>query len=145
MVKIRTFFLLLCLIIFPFSAISGSNTPEDAIKARQEIMKYIGSQSRTLRNIQRGGAEFDPATAKSIGQAINSMSLALPFLFFEGSFEGETDSKQEILTSGNFEIQLENLQKASLLLSQVTSEDEFNEAFSQLGQTCSSCHREFRN
>ena len=128
----------------PFLAISGSNTPEDAIQARQEIMKYIGSQSRTLRNIQRGGTEFDPTTTKSIGQAIYAMSISLPFLFFEGSFEGETDSKQEILTSENFEIHLEKLQKASQLLSQATNEDEFNVAFSQLGQTCSSCHREFR-
>lgn len=143
----KTIILVLCLVIFPFSAFSGSKTPEDAIQARQQIMEYIGAQMRTLGAIQKGRAEFDPAVTKNTGQAIYSMSLALPFLFYEGTFDVDvhTNAKPEILNSESFDKHLESLQNASLLLSQATSEGEFKEAFSQLGQTCSACHREFRN
>ncbi len=142
--KFRTYILVLCLAFIPISAFSGSNTSEDAIQARQEIMKYIGSQMRTLGAIQRGSTEFDPSLTKGVGQAIYSMSLSLPFLLVEGSFEGDTDAKPEILTAESFRNHVVNFQNASQLLSQAAIEDDFSEAFSQLGQTCSACHREFR-
>lgn len=66
--------LVLCLAYIPISDFSSSNTPEDAIQARQEIMKYIGSQMLTHGAIQSGGTEFDPSLTKDLGQAIYSMS-----------------------------------------------------------------------
>lgn len=142
--KFKSLIAVICLISIPVAAIAGSDSPEDAIQARQEIMKFIGSNMRSLGAIQKGQAEFEPAMTKSVGHAIHAMSLSLPFLFVEGSFDGDTDSKQEIMTSDGFGVHLNNLQNASLMLKNATNKDDFAVAFSQLGQTCSACHREFR-
>ena len=142
--KLSTHILILSLVMVPLVALSSSNTPDEAIQARQEIMKYIGSQMRTLGAIQRGSAEFDPSVTRGVGQAIHAMSLSFAFLFEEGTFQGNTDAKTEILAGDGFDTHLDNFQKASLLLSQAANESDFKDAFSQLGQTCSACHREFR-
>jgi len=142
--KFKSLIAVICLILIPVAGTAGSVLPEDAIQARQEIMKFIGSNMRSLGAIQRGQAEFEPAMTKSIGHAIHVMSLSLPFLFVEGSFDGDTDSKQEIMTSDGFGVHLNNMINASLMLKNAASEDDFAMAFSQLGQTCSACHREFR-
>ena len=137
------FVLVPSLMFFPLNA-ANERSPEEYVEVRQQIMKYIGSSMRSLANIQRGNSEFDVEYIRSTTNAIGAMTNSYKFLFPEDSFLPSSDASEEILGSEEFITILHTLRDASFQISMVTTKEVFSEAFTQMGETCSSCHRAYR-
>ena len=134
-------------IIFASAVSAGhSQTPDNAIKARQEIMSFIGSQMRTLSGMARGSVEFDADRAKLIGSALVPMAAALPNLFPAGSETGSnTEAAPAIIDDmEGFTVQSAALSNAARSVAAAANADQFAEAFGELSGTCRSCHSKYR-
>ena len=127
-------------------AVGHSQTPDDAIKARQEIMSFVGSQMRTLAGMARGSVEFDADRAKLIGSALVPMAAALPNLFPAGSETGlDTEAAPALFDDmEGFMVQSAMLSDAARSLAAAANADQFAEAFGELSGTCRSCHSKYR-
>ena len=134
-------------IIFASAAAAGhGQTPDNAVKARQEIMSFIGSQMRTLSGMARGSVEFDADRAKLIGSALVPMAAALPNLFPVGSETGSnTEAAPAIFEDvEGFMVQSAALLNAARSLAAAANAGQFEEAFGELSGTCRSCHSKYR-
>ena len=134
-------------IIFASAVAAGhSQTPDNAIEARQEIMSFIGSQMRTLAGMARGSVEFDADRAKLIGSALVPMAAALPNLFPEGSETGLDTKAAPIIfyEMDGFIGESAALSEAARGLAGAENADQFSAAFGNLSGTCRSCHSKYR-
>ena len=134
-------------IIFASAVSAGhGQTPDNAIKARQEIMSFVGAQMRTLAGMARGRVEFDADRTKLIGSALVPMAAALPNLFPAGSETGSnTEAAPAIFDDmEGFTVQSAALSNAARSLAAAADADQFAEAFGELSGTCRSCHSKYR-
>ena len=134
-------------IIFASAAAAGhGQTPDNAVKARQEIMSFIGSQMRTLSGMARGSVEFDADRAKLIGSALVPMAAALPNLFPVGSETGSnTEAAPAIFDDmDGFTVQSALFLDAATSLAGAANADQFAAAFGEFSGTCRSCHSKYR-
>jgi|GEM_PF-977006 len=136
--------LAMSLCFLPLSA-TEVDSPEQYVEARLKIMKYIGTQMRTLGNIQRGRSDFNPEYVGSAMGAIATMSETFKLLFPENSFIPPSDALEDIVGNEEFISILNQLRDAATQVSVNPTEEVFSEAFSQMGGACSSCHRQFRD
>ena len=121
-------------------------TPDNAIKARQEIMSFVGAQMRPLAGMARGRVEFDADRVRLIGSALVPMAAALPNLFPAGS---ETGSNTEAAPSifddmDGFTVQSALFLDAARSLAGAANADQFAAAFGEFSGTCRSCHSKYR-
>ena len=123
-----------------------SGTEDSAVAARHAIMSYLGAQMRTLGAMSQGRMEFDQGYSKSVGDAIAAMSLAIPYVFPEGS-DSVQGTKASPSIFSNWESFLEasaQLRASAGKVGSATSADSLASAFQELAGTCSSCHMRFR-
>ena len=134
-------------IIFASAVSAGhGQTPDNAIKARQEIMSFVGAQMRTLAGMARGRVEFDADRTKLIGSALVPMAAALPNLFPAGSETGSSTEAAPAIFEDmeGFMVQSAALSNAARSLAAAADADQFAEAFGELSGTCRSCHSKYR-
>jgi cytochrome c556 len=125
--------------------VAASST--EAIKKRQEAMSGVREGMGALAAIAKGEAPFDAAVvAQSAGAIEAHLKEAAP-LFPEGSAQGdvETWAKPEIWENwADFVVKLEKSQAAAAALKSVTEESAFRPAMGKLGNSCKSCHTDYR-
>ncbi len=134
-------------IIFASAVSAGhGQTPDNAIKARQEIMSFVGAQMRPLAGMARGSVEFDADRVRLIGSALVPMVAALPYLFPAGSKTGSnTEAAPAIFDDmDGFMVESAMLSDAARSLAGAANAEQFAEAFGELSGTCRSCHSKYR-
>jgi cytochrome c556 len=127
----------------------ATSSPEGtaAIKARQEAMEGIGSAMGPLAAIAKGETPFDAAVVKKNAEAIAEGLKKSGALFPEGSDEGdvETWAKKEIwANSADFELKMQTARSQAEALGAVTDEAAYRPALGKLGNSCKSCHQDYR-
>jgi cytochrome c556 len=127
----------------------ATSSPEGtaAIKARHEAMETIGDAMGPLGAIAKGESPFDAAVVeKNAGTIAENLKKAAT-LFPEGSDEGdvETWAKAEIWSnSADFELKMQTARTQAEALQAVTEEAAFRPALGKLGNSCKSCHQDYR-
>lgn len=127
----------------------ATSSPEGtkAIEARHEAMEHIGNAMGSLAAIAKKEAPFDAAVvAKNAGAIAENLEKAASF-FPEGSEKGEAETwaKPEIWANySDFEMKLEAAQVEAQALKAVTKEAAFGPALGKLGNSCKSCHQDYR-
>jgi cytochrome c556 len=119
---------------------------EGAVKERMMSMEAVGDANKPLTAISRGRADFDLATVQASAKVLAENSgQYFADLFPVGSMDPESAAKTEIWEDWETFYQYSmDLNSAAVALSEITSEDEFNAAYSAVGDTCMGCHRKFR-
>jgi cytochrome c556 len=118
-----------------------------AIKARQEAMETIGGSMGALAAIAKGEAPFDAAVVEKNAGTIAENLKKSSSLFPEGSETGEAETwaKAEIWASfADFEKKMKESHAAAEALKAVTEEAAFRPALGKLGNSCKSCHQDYR-
>ncbi len=125
---------------------AAAQDPLEYIEARQEIMKFIGGQMRTLGGMQRGRVEFDAEHVRATGKAIAAMAKAFPLLFPEGTeIGGHTEAAPDIFDDpGNFRKLSSAMGQAGNELQRTASQEQLQQLFRNLNDSCKSCHSRFR-
>jgi cytochrome c556 len=118
---------------------------DDVIEKRQKAMK---SNSADVKAIKGAIESKDYATVETKAKDIMGTADKIPSLFPKGSTTGKTKAKAAIWEkSDEFAKSAKSLSKASgELASAAKSQDEaaVGTKFKALGETCNSCHKEFR-
>lgn len=117
----------------------------DVIEKRQKLMK---GQSAAAKAIKGAVAEKDYATVEAKAKDLMNSANQIPDLFPKGSNKGKTKAKAEIWEkSAEFKKDAKALNKAaSELAAAAKSKDDAAIAVKvkAIGETCSTCHKEFR-
>ena len=118
---------------------------EDAIEKRQKLMK---SNSAAVKAIKGAVESKDYATIETKAKEIMGNAEKISSAFPKGSTTGKTKAKPVIWEkSDEFAKNAKNLSKAAgELASAAKSQDDaaVGTKFKALGETCNSCHKEFR-
>lgn len=128
------------------SAALAHDAGEGVVKERMKAMEAVGDANKPLTAISRGRSDFDLATVQaSAAEMAEHSGQYFADLFPEGSLDSESAAKAEIWEDWETFYQLSmDLNTAAVALSQISSEDEFADAYSAVGDTCMGCHRKFR-
>jgi|SRR5215204_719685 len=127
--------------------ITGAIAQQDAIKARQDLMKRSGQQMGLVNRMARGQEPFDPAKVNAAFDAWADKAQKLPAAFPDNSRTGETRALAKIWQDrAGFSAEIakfgkdvtENRTKATADL------DGLKAAVPVVLNDCNSCHEKYR-
>lgn len=117
-----------------------------AVMARMEGMSAIAAQMKILGQMAKGATEFDQAVIDAALAELAQHAADTPALFAAQ----EDDPKSEALPAiwqdfDDFTAQAMELNQIAMdLQGKVSSLDDLRPAMGQLGQTCKTCHQDYR-
>lgn len=119
------------------------------VKERMEAMKAIGASMKAIATMIKGAAPYDAAKAAAAGEAIARHAGAIPDLFPEGSSGAPSEALPLIWTDWpDFLSATAALEERALDLAAAAgtaqNADALKAPFAALGETCKTCHEEFR-
>ena len=119
---------------------------QDAIKARQSIMKNNGKHFKTAVAMARGKRPFEPAEAKAAFTAFADAGQKMPDLFPDDSKSGKTDASPKIWQNMNdVKTRFAKLeQDATAAENAVKDLASFKTAMQTINNDCSDCHERYR-
>ena len=118
------------------------------VKERMDLMESQKDAMKVIGDMARGKTKFDAAAATKAANDIGSTAKKIPELFPEGSGGGKSDAlpavweKWDRFTDNADEL-AGNADALAKALADSTSE-EWKPAFQKVGDTCKSCHEDFR-
>jgi cytochrome c556 len=139
----RTVFVASLLALGVTAAIAQS----DVVKQRQDLMKQMGAQTRTIGGMLRGQEAFDLAKVQASLKVFSDNSEKVGSLFPENS---KDDPKTEALpviwqNKDKFESSRTKLhQDAQTAMTTIKDETTFKAEMPKVLQNCGNCHNEFR-
>ncbi|MGB0843341.1 MAG: c-type cytochrome [Alphaproteobacteria bacterium] len=122
---------------------AGHSNSGDVVSARKMVMKNTGASMKAAGKML-GSGSFDANLAAALGRTLQSGAAALPHLFPEGSFDGDTTAAPSIVGSDKFKELSATLESAGLAMAVATDAASLGAAMKQAGSTCKACHSEFR-
>lgn len=123
--------------------------PVDAVKARQAVMKEIGSNVGAISAMLKGEKPWDAAVAQKSADAIASAARKVPDAFKENTGDtGPTEAKAVIWSNWQGFVDkatVLNTEAAKLAdVAKAGNQAAVGEQMKALGGACGACHREFR-
>jgi cytochrome c556 len=120
---------------------------DDPIAARQALMKKNGAQAGILNGMVKGDTAFDATAAKAALATIAEDMAIFPTLFPDGSDTGDTKAGPAIWSDrAGFEAASAALQQtAASAAESVTTLEELQAVFPQIGGACGACHQQYRS
>ena len=122
--------------------------PEDAIRYRQSAMTLMSAHLGRIGAMANGKVPFDAKIAAENADVLLTLSK-LPYVaFIDGTDKGNTKAKPEIWSErAKFDSTASKLQDEVVKLDAAAKTgnlDQIKAAFGAAGQTCKSCHDNFR-
>jgi cytochrome c556 len=130
-------------------AIAGAQfaKPHNAVEYRESVMTIMDAHLERLEPMMRGKQPFDAAYVQSNVALIQTLSK-LPWPAFATGFEGGR-AKEDVWKEGDkFKQASERFQNAVTKLadaSQGTDQAQIRAAFGDVAESCTACHRAYRN
>jgi len=141
---VRVLFVLSTLVFIPASF---ADEAEDVIKYRKNVMKSVGGHMTAIDLILKGKVSYS-ADLSEHAQALANILGKVDKLFPEGSDFGETRAKDTIWSkAADFQkVSKQAGASAAAFLEAVKSGNKADYAakFSDLGDSCKACHKDFR-
>lgn len=121
---------------------------EAAIKYRQSVMSVLGGVMGTTVGQLRDGIEHGPEL-QPLAEALAAAAGNIPALFPEGTGEGETDALPAVWEQREaFEQAAASFDERALAFAEAVrggGRAEIFQSFRELGESCKSCHEDFRD
>ncbi|RZI41811.1 cytochrome c [Herbaspirillum sp. HC18] len=140
---------LTALIALPFSAQAQFAKVEDAVKYRQSSLSLMGTHMGRVGAVVKGEKPYDKAAVEGDVAIIETMSKLPWSAFPPGSDLPTSKAKPEIWKEQDkFKAGSEKLQQEVAKLSAAAKSGDLNAvktAFGAVGQSCKSCHDNYRN
>ncbi|MEQ8481618.1 MAG: cytochrome c [Hoeflea sp.] len=119
------------------------------VKQRMDKMGEVASQMKVIARMLNGRLEFDPAVMEASATEIADHASGFEPLFPEGSVSPPSEARPRIWTRwDDFRDQFATMEvRAGSLADQAASAQDpsdLKNAFVRLGNTCKSCHQDFR-
>jgi cytochrome c556 len=128
-------------------AATVSVAQDDPVKARQALMKDVGSKAKVAGDMLQGKAPFDAEAAKAALQQISDHAAVFPTHFPEGSLQGETDALPVIWENkADFDAKAQKLSEdaATAAAAVDQGEEAFKAATGAMFSNCQGCHQVYR-
>lgn len=148
MKKIASFVLAAAMLALVLPAAAQFAKPEDAIKYRKSAMFLMQQNFARVGAMASGKAPFDAGVAAESAAVAEFMSKLPWVAFVQGTDRGETRAKPEIWKeSAKFKEYADKMQAEMSKLAAVAKTrnlDGIKSAVSATGDTCQTCHDDFR-
>ena len=130
------------------SATAQFKNADDAIEYRQGALAVMGNHFGRIGAMVNNKAPFDAKAVQANAELVATLAK-LPWpAFIEGSDKGDTSAKPEIWTQQDkFKADAQKLQDATARLLEAArtgNQDAIKTAFGATGETCKTCHEDFR-
>lgn len=141
---------ILTLVLVALSTAVGAHQGATGIvKERMEAMKDIAAQMKSIAGMVRGEADIDIDALAASAARIEKHAGDMPGLFPQGSIMGPSEALPVIWTKWDaFSRSAENLAGRARDLAEAIESDAgepaMAAAFAAMGETCKSCHTDFR-
>jgi cytochrome c556 len=126
----------------------GARADEHAAEYREEVMEAVGGHMQAIVKIAKGEVAHNDHLGALASNMANLATIAQD-IFPEGSAVGDSHALEEIwLEREEFAERLQAFQYAAVEFDAVVASGEmggFGEALEGLGQTCKSCHDQFKD
>ncbi|WP_299479800.1 cytochrome c [uncultured Roseibium sp.] len=139
------------LLIVPFLlsvtvALAHEGVKNAAVQARMDSMSEIAKSMKLLGNMAKGAAPFDAKAANSATAIIANEASKTASLFEAQETDPKSEAKPEIWTNfEDFNRKAADMERVALEFSNSISDlERLKTATNLIGQTCKSCHAEFR-
>lgn len=139
--------LVLAALAVSFVGTGAAVSQDDPIAARQALMKKNGAAAGALNGMVKGDTAFDVAAAKAALATIAEDMTVFPTLFPDGSDTGDTKAGPAIWSDrAGFEAASAALRDtAAAAAESVTTLEELQAVFPQIGGACGACHQKYRS
>lgn len=122
---------------------------EGVVKERMDTMTGFGAQLKVLVTMIRGKEAFDSAKAAAAAQSISDYANSLVEYFPEGSDQQKSRAAPEIWAQwdeftaliGQLKTRADRLNKVA---ANATQPSELSDGLTAIGNSCKSCHSQFR-
>jgi cytochrome c556 len=138
--------LALAVLVTGFAA--AASAALNPIETRKNLMKDNGFAAKTMSDMVKGDAPYDPVKAQLAMRLIYSDIVGFPFLFPEDSKTGgDTEAKPEIWQNkADFNARAEKLAADAWAGIEPAGKglDSLKPAFQKVAQNCQGCHEQYR-
>ncbi|MBT9244778.1 cytochrome c [Gemmobacter fulvus] len=125
-------------------AFAEGEAADPTVKARQELMKTIGMNTKTLGDMAGGKAAFDAAAAEAAKAAIIAASSEIAAKFEPQATDPATEAKPEIWTNWDDFVSKGAALKTAAEALDATSLDTVKAGMAGVGGACKACHTAYR-
>lgn len=127
-------------------AATGAVAADDPIKARQELMKTVGKNTKLSSQLAKGKIPYDAGQAEKAMQTIAGVPDKYVTLFPAGTEKGgETEASPKIWEDmAGFKAAAEKMKVAATAGAGAKGQEAFAAAFGNLVKTCKGCHEGYR-
>ena len=142
MSRVAKAFALSLLIAAPVAAHNGVKDPQ--VMARMQVMSQVGDATKVLGNMARGKISFDATEATSAAAKLKEASEQVVPTFTPQASDPKSEAKPEIWSRFDaFSEEADALTAAAEAID-TSSLSALQQGLGAVGQTCKSCHSEFR-
>ena len=122
--------------------------PDDAIEYRQGALAVMGNHFGRIGAMVNGKVPFDAKAAQANADLVATLSRLPWSAFIEGSDKGDTNARPEVWSQPDkFKAASQRLVEATARLAEAAKSgqpDALKAAYGAAGDTCKSCHDDFR-
>jgi cytochrome c556 len=123
-------------------------SPDDAIEYRQGALTVMGHHFGSIGAMVSGKTPFDAKAAQASADLVVTLARLPWGAFVEGSDKGDTNARPEVWSQADkFRAAAQKMQDATVKLAAAAKTgkpDDLKTAFAATGETCKSCHDDFR-
>ncbi len=122
--------------------------PDDAIEYRQGALAVMGNHFSRIGAMASGKVPFDAKAVQANADLVVTLAKLPWSAFIEGSDKGDANARPEVWSQADkFKAASQKLEDATVKLAAAAKtgdQDAVKAAFSAAGNTCKSCHDDFR-
>ena len=142
--KLTTRILTLGLIVAGGMAFAEGEATDPTVKARQELMKTIGGNTKALGDMAGGKADFDAAKAEAAKAAILAAQAEIAAKFETNATDPATEAKPEIWSNWDDFVSKAGALKPAVEALDAGSLDGVKAGMAGIGGACKACHTDYR-
>lgn len=136
--------LVIAMVLVAGVAYAKQGVTDPQVKARQEVMDIIATNTKTLGEMAGGKIPFDATAAASAKSALAAAAAEVPAKFEPQATDPLTEAKPEVWTNWDqFVAKSEALLKAAEAVD-TTSPETIGAGMGAIGGACKDCHSTFR-
>ncbi len=129
------------------AALAHSGVKDKNVKARMDVMKAIGAQTKVLGSMAKGKTAFDAAAANAAVDQIAKHSAQVPALFETQASDPKSEASPAIWGDwSDFTALANNSTNTAMgLAGTISTKADLGPALKKLGATCKACHSKYRH
>ncbi|MEC7760408.1 MAG: cytochrome c [Pseudomonadota bacterium] len=144
--NVKTFLVTAALANATLGAVAHADSDDPTIQARQQAMKTISQNFKTVSDTAKGTVDFDAAAIQAALTTISETAAEVPALFEAEVVDAESDASDDIWANwDDFVTKAAALENAAAEASgMVTSADDLSAVMGSVGGACGACHKPYK-